>query len=78
LALAGGESIFTLYRPRLMVAEWKAAHVAACMRKLATRHGYLHGNVWGADKNVALWDDDRGNKPENRLFELRVTPTSAP
>jgi FkbM family methyltransferase len=79
LALAGGESIFTLYRPRLMVAEWKAAHVAACMRKLATRHGYIYGRVWGADKNVALWDDDRGTKRPKRVYESHVTrPTSAP
>jgi len=55
-ALDGGESIFTIYRPRLLVAEWKAAHVASCMRKLAIRHGYVHGEVWGADKNVALVD----------------------
>ena len=60
LALDGGQTLFTIYRPKLLVAEWKAAHVAACMRKLAIRHGFLYGNVWGADKNVALWDDDRG------------------
>ena len=69
LALDGGDTIFTVYRPRLVVAEWKAAHVAACMRKLAIRHGYLYGRAWGADKNVALWDDDRGTKRAKRLFE---------
>ena len=57
LALDGGESIFTLYRPRLLVAEWKAAHVELCMRRLALRHGYRYGRPWGADKNVALWDE---------------------
>ena len=69
LALDGGDTLFTVYRPRLLVAEWKAAHVAACMRKLAIRHGYLYGKAWGADKNVALWDDDRGTKRAKRLFE---------
>ena len=79
LALDGGETIFTIYRPRLLVAEWKAAHVELCMRKLAIRHGYLYGRAWGADKNVALWDDDRGTKRPKRVYESHVTrPTSAP
>ena len=59
-ALDGGESIFTVYRPRLLVAEWKAAQVQLCMRRLALRHGYRYGRPWGADKNVALWDDRKG------------------
>lgn len=57
VALKGGQTLFTDYRPRLLLAEWKAAHVEACMRKLAARHGYVRGKVWGADRNVALWDD---------------------
>lgn len=56
-ALKGGRTLFTIYRPRLLLAEWKAPHVEACMRKLATRHGYVRGRPWGADKNVALWDN---------------------
>ena len=57
LALKGGRTLFTIYRPRLLLAEWKAPHVEACMRKLAIRHSYVRGVAWGADKNVALWDD---------------------
>ena len=56
-ALKGGQTLFTTYRPSLVFAEWKEPQVEACMRKLATRHGYVRGKAWGADKNVALWDN---------------------
>jgi len=75
LALHGGRTLFTDYRPRLLLAEWKAAHVESCMRKLAARYGYGSGAAWGADKNVALWDagERRGLHPHVRVH----APTGA-
>lgn len=57
-AIEGGQTLFTKYRPTILMAEWKDAHVAACMRKMAGRYGYHAGRAWGSDHNVALWDDD--------------------
>ena len=38
--LAGGESLFTTYRPRWVRAENEAGEVRACYREMAARHGY--------------------------------------
>lgn len=72
LALDGGRTLFTKYRPKLVMAEWKAAHVAACMRKMAVQYGYIAGTAWGADKNVALWDDS----PTKRYAKQRFRNTT--
>mmetsp|Transcript_78648 Transcript_78648/g.156358 ORF Transcript_78648/g.156358 Transcript_78648/m.156358 type:complete len:151 (+) Transcript_78648:683-1135(+) len=56
--LAGGQTLFTKYRPQVVMAEWKQQHVAACMRANGRHHRYVIGTPWGDDENVAMVDGD--------------------
>ena len=54
-ALAGGESLFTRYRPRLLQVEGKVPSVRACIERLSHRHGYkIAVREHGRDKNMLL------------------------
>jgi FkbM family methyltransferase len=53
-ALAGGQSLFTRYRPSMLQLELKEAHVDACAPEQARQHGYRIGSQRGNDNNAVL------------------------
>jgi len=53
-AMAGGQSLFTKYRPLLLQLELKERHVDACAHEQAARHGYRIGGRRGNDNNAVL------------------------
>jgi hypothetical protein len=53
-ALAGGQSLFTRYRPSMLQLELKEAHVDACAHEQARQHGYRIGSQRGNDNNAVL------------------------
>ena len=53
-ALQGATALFTTYKPRFLLTEWKQRHVAKCWRELARTHHYRTGAQWGTDRNVGL------------------------
>ena len=52
---AGGQTLFTRYRPRFLLAETKDPVVARCVREIAARHGYRMSRPQGQDQNVVLY-----------------------
>lgn len=55
-AMKGGQTLFTRFRPMLIMSEWKERRVAKCVEEHAKRHGYVPGVPWGPDRNVAIVD----------------------
>jgi FkbM family methyltransferase len=53
-ALAGGQSIFTKYRPALVQLELKQRHVNTCFHEQAALHHYRVGPKRGQDENAVM------------------------
>ena len=78
---AGGQTLFTRYRPRFLLAETKDPSVERCVHKEAARHGYEWGGRKGKTKTscsfahdlrcVVRWSESPQARPERIYRKLQ-------